>query len=84
MPTDKKIPTDVKKMSFEAALNELEEIVRTLERGDIDLDNAINSYSRGAALKFHCENKLDDAKSRIDKISIDKNGELYAEPLDPD
>ena len=75
MAVDNKIPADVKKMSFEAAMEELEEIVRTLEEGKGDLDHSINAYARGAMLKQHCENKLNDAKSRIEKIILDENGD---------
>ncbi len=82
MPADNKIPPEIKKMSFESALEELEKIVRMLEEGDVDLDNAINAYARGAQLKLHCENKLNDAKSRIDKIVLDENGNPHTEPFD--
>ena len=76
------IPADVKKMSFEAAMDELEKIVRVLEEGEGNLDNAINAYARGALLKQHCEQKLNDAKLRIDKIILDENGDLQTVTLD--
>ena len=82
MEPDNKIPPDVKKMSFEAALEELEGIVRTLEGGECDLDHAIIAYSRGALLKRHCEDKLKDAKSRIDKVLIDGDGNPSAVPFE--
>ena len=82
MSVEKKVPTDIKKMSFEAALDELEEIVRTLEAGDGNLDDAIDAYARGALLKCHCENKLMDAKTRIDKVVLGAEGDPHAEPLD--
>ena len=55
---ENKIPVEISKLSFEEALHELEEIVKGLEAGDIKLEQAIDNYSRGAALKQHCENKL--------------------------
>ena len=82
MSAEIKTPADIKKMSFEAALDELEQIVRTLEAGDGNLDDAIDAYSRGALLKTHCESKLMDAKRRIEKIVLGGNGEPHAEPLD--
>ena len=82
MSIETKVPADIKKMSFETALNELEEIVRTLESGDGDLDDAIDAYARGALLKRHCENKLVDAKTRINKVVLSDNGDPHAEPLD--
>ena len=61
---------DIKQMSFENALGELESIVNGLESGQIDLENAIQSYTRGAALKEHCEKKLSEAKLKIEKITV--------------
>ena len=42
--------SNISKMTFEEALGELEEIVRRIESGEIDLDGAIQAYERGAAL----------------------------------
>lgn len=73
---------DIKKLGFEEALNELEQIVRSLESGDAKLDDAIVSYERGAALKKHCETKLAEAKTRIEKISFTENGGAETAPAD--
>ena len=43
----------ITKMTFEEALAELEEIIRDLEGGNTDLNDAINAYERGTALKRH-------------------------------
>lgn len=61
-------------MSFEQALGELEQIVQRLEQGKIPLEDAINAYERGAALRQHCEAKLSEAKERVDRISIGADG----------
>ena len=79
---ENKVPTDIKKLSFEAALSELDEIVRGLETGRGALDDAINAYARGAHLKSHCESKLKDAQARIDKIVVGAEGAISAEPAD--
>jgi len=80
--TENKVPTDIKKLSFEVALSQLEEIVRELESGRGALDDAINAYARGAHLKSHCESKLKDAQARIDKIVVGAEGAIGAEPAD--
>jgi exodeoxyribonuclease VII small subunit len=54
--------------------------VKGLESGDVKLDQAIDSYARGAALKRHCERKLREAQAKIEKISLDANGTLRTEP----
>ncbi|MEQ8321188.1 MAG: exodeoxyribonuclease VII small subunit [Rhodospirillales bacterium] len=76
------IPADILKMSFESALEELEDIVRELETGEGDLDTSINGYTRGVYLKRHCEAKLKEAEARIDKIVVGANGNVETEPLD--
>lgn len=75
---------DIKSMSFEQALEELRQIVERLEKGEGKLDEAIDAYDRGAALKRHCEEKLREAKEKIEKISLGPDGEPSSEPLDID
>ncbi len=60
--------------SFEAALAELETIVRTLEQGTAPLDQSIELYQRGDALKRHCEARLKSAQARIEQISLGPDG----------
>ncbi len=74
------LPDDIAAMSFEAALAELESIVQQLERGDRALDDAIEAYARGAQLKRHCEDKLRQAQTRVDRISLAADGTPQAEP----
>ena len=68
-------------LSFEDALAELEAIVRNLEQGEGKLEEAIDAYERGAALKRHCEAKLKEAQARIDRIVIADDGAVATEPL---
>ena len=79
-----KMPAGIKKMAFEDALEELEDIVRTLEDGSGALDDAIQAYERGAWLKKHCEAKLTEARARVDKIVVGSDGAMTSEPLDVD
>ena len=78
---ENEIPENIAKLSFEDALQALEEIVKGLESGDVKLDQAIDSYARGAALKRHCESKLREAQAKIEKISLDANGTPRTEPV---
>ena len=77
---DPGVPPDIAGMSFEDALAELEQIVRRLEGGQVKLDEAIQSYERGAQLKRHCERKLNEAQQRVDRIVIGPEGAISAEP----
>jgi exodeoxyribonuclease VII small subunit len=69
----------VEDLTFEEALNELQEIVRGIETGKDDLDKVINDYERGNALKSHCESKLKEAKLRIEKIVEKSDGSISTE-----
>ena len=71
--------TDIAAMSFEDALAELEQIVRRLEAGQVKLDDAIQCYERGAQLKQHCDQKLNEAQQRVDRIAIGPDGTVGAE-----
>ena len=79
-----KMPADIKKMSFEDALEELEDTVRTLEDGSGALDDAIKAYERGAWLKKHCELKLTEARMRVDKIVVGSGDTISSELADLD
>ena len=80
----KSAPTDVTGLSFEDALAELEKIVRQLEEGKGGLDASIKAYERGSALKRHCEAKLKEARSRIDKIMLAADGTPSTKPIELD
>jgi exodeoxyribonuclease VII small subunit len=74
---------DIKDMSFEQALKELETIVDRLERGDVELEASILIYERGEALKAHCEALLRKAEAKVEKIALNASGQpTGTEPLD--
>lgn len=80
---DATIPEDIAALSFEAALEELEDIVRELETGEGNLDASITGYTRGVHLKQHCEAKLKEAEARIEKIVVGADGTATgAQPFD--
>ncbi len=74
-----KTQKDISALSFEEALQELETVVKSLESGQTSLEHSVEAYERGVALKKHCEEKLSQAKLRIDKISVNKDGEVSLE-----
>lgn len=65
---------DIASLSFEEALKELEAVVRRLESGDAPLDESIDLYARGDALRAHCQARLDAAQARIEAIVADRDG----------
>lgn len=76
---------DIKSMTFEVALNELEQIVARLEHGDVPLEESISIYERGEALRTHCDTLLKEAEAKVEKITLSKDGTAgKTEPLEID
>jgi exodeoxyribonuclease VII small subunit len=78
-------PSNVEQLSFEDALKRLEEIVRTLEKGEAPLDQSIELYQEGDRLRRHCEARLKDAQARIEQIAFGSDGQPAGlKPFDAD
>ena len=75
-------PVDIATLSFEQALAELEQIVARLESGQAPLEDSIRMYERGAALKAHCETRLEAARLRVEKIVVGAGGAQGVEPAE--
>ncbi|WP_438275965.1 exodeoxyribonuclease VII small subunit [Nitrobacter sp.] len=74
---------DVRTLSFEHAIAELESIVKRLEDGKVPLEESVAIYERGEALKRRCEELLRQAEARVEKITTDASGQASGtEPLD--
>jgi exodeoxyribonuclease VII small subunit len=65
---------DVKTMTFEKAIDELESIVKRLEEGKVPLEESVAIYERGQVLKNRCEELLKLAEARVEKITLDSAG----------
>ena len=74
---------DLEKLTFEKAMKELEELVDSLDKGDVSLDEAIAAYDRGSQLKDYCEKKLQEAKMKVDTIQSSDNTDTIPEKLSP-
>ena len=69
-PAKKKQQPSKSSPTFEQALEELEEMVDTMESGQLPLEKLITSYERGAELINHCETVLNDARERLELITL--------------
>ena len=65
------------KEKFEEKLNELEKMVNELESGDVDLDDAIEKYTKAMKLAKECSDKLKSAEENVNKILKDNNLEDF-------
>jgi exodeoxyribonuclease VII small subunit len=82
MPETPAAAADIANLSFEQALAELEKIVAELESGQAPLERSIEMYERGAALKAHCEKRLEAARLRVEKIVVGPQGAAGVEPAE--
>ena len=74
-------PDTTQSLSFEQALKDLEQIVRGLESGQMDLEKSITDYTRGVALRDHCLKKLSEAKMRVEELTRAADGSMSAQPF---
>lgn len=63
-----------KNMTFEASMQRLEQIVRTLERGDAQLDESLKLFQEGTELVHLCGKLLDEAEMEIKKVAVAPDG----------
>ncbi len=70
---------DIKELSFEECLTELESIIKRMEGGEVKLSESVNLYERGIALKTRCEEILKSAQLKIEKIQLkpSQNGDEF-------
>ena len=69
-------------MTFEASMARLEQIVRTMERGDVSLDESLKLFREGTDLVRTCEKLLDDAQLQVTKIMTAPDGSPVEERFD--
>lgn len=65
---------NVSEMSFEESIAALEELVKKLEDGGIDLDESLRIYEQAVELRDHCRSILEDGERRIRKIMETADG----------
>lgn len=68
-------------LSFEEALEELQQIVRSVETGKDSLEHVISAYERGNLLRRYCEDKLREAKLRVEKI-VESDSKISTESVE--
>lgn len=64
----------LEKLSFESALQELEQLVGKMENGGLSLDELVKGFERGRLLSEHCRKQLDSLERKISLLSRDDGG----------
>lgn len=83
MPVSEESPAaEVAELSFDEALEQLEQAARQLEGGEVPLEEALRVYERAVVLFRHCSRRLHDVEQRLELLSKDLDGEETTTPLD--
>lgn len=69
-------------IKFEEAIKKLEKIVEDLENGDLSLDDALKKYQDGMEMARLCNQRLENAKKKIDVLAKNKKGEFELKSFD--
>ena len=72
------------KKTFESAMEQLEQIVREIENGQLTLDTAIKKFEEGVKLSRFCSDKLDEAEKKIDVLLKNEAGKMKTVPFEND
>lgn len=67
--------------SFEKVLSRLEEIVRKLEEGNLSLEESLALYEEGKKLAKICQERLEEARGRIELLEKGEEGQLIGRPF---
>jgi exodeoxyribonuclease VII small subunit len=73
-----------KPKNFESSLEELERIVRALEKGDLTLEKSLELFEQGVKLSRECQERLSQAERRIEILMRDNQGRGTVRPFEPE
>ena len=74
---DKNLEAPVEELSFKEASIELEQVVRSLESGDLELEDALARYARGVELLKSLRERLTNAEQKV-KVLLDTTSDVVA------
>jgi len=74
----------VAQLKFETALSRLEETVKSLEKGDLPLEEALKVFEEGIRLSKSCLKTLEETEKKVEILIEGKNRKKKPEPFDPD
>jgi len=69
---------------FEEAMQRLEEIVQSLDSGDLPLEESLKIFEEGMKLVGFCNSKLDEAEKKVSLLVKESDGQLKEKPFDED
>jgi exodeoxyribonuclease VII small subunit len=69
--------------NFEARLEELERIVKELEKGDLPLERSLTLFESGMQLSADCKRELDEAESKVEML-VRRGSQVVAVAFEPE
>lgn len=75
--------TKQKSNEFEQSLSELEQLVESMETGELSLEDSLNAFEKGVKLTRDCQTKLNAAEQKVELL-MEKQGELVSQPFEPE
>lgn len=69
------------KPSFEEALKRLEEVLDSLEHGNLNLEESVKAFEEGVGLVRFCHGKLDEVERRVELLLKDEAGRFFTKPF---
>lgn len=72
---------DPQEKKFEAALEELEQVVEQIESGELSLEDSLAAFEKGVSLVRFCNQKLNEVEKKIETLVRDKEGKLELKEL---
>ena len=79
---DPSSPVAIETLSFESALNALEQLAEKMEEGELSLEDALHCYEQGVALHRHCQQTLDNAEHKVRMLTEKEECADPALPVD--
>jgi exodeoxyribonuclease VII small subunit len=76
-------PKPERSPAFEPVYDELQQVVRSLEEGGIDLERALQLFEKGSQLAQACERIIDEAELRVTRLTAETASPLSDAPIDP-
>ena len=73
---------DQQTKKFEAALEELEQVVEQLESGDLSLEDSLAAFEKGVGLVKLCNEKLTEVEKKVELLVKDKEGKFQLKPFE--
>jgi len=80
--TEQQTQTD--QLSFEQAIEQLEQLIEKIESGEVGLEESLKHYEQGTELIKRCRSILDSAEQRISELTESESGQLQVEQTSDD